>query len=212
MSDGHDEPNQHAQFDFEVSIGLPTPEGFPVVLVAATGPIEVGAFFRWVMARMSEPPIQTDKTADPVRLAGDPVTAQLISAADARLTDTWRTISEKYGMLTVAEVASVAHQPESTVRDYLNNLVRDGRLLRMPEPAGSGGLVFPGFQFDVDGTVPPVVSRVIARLAAEWDTREVVLWMTSPNGWLGGRAPADLLLTRPDSVELAADYALAAEW
>ncbi|MGV9678499.1 hypothetical protein ACWDSJ_24735 [Nocardia sp. NPDC003482] len=210
MSDGPDEPNPHPQYEFEVSIDAPTPEGFPVVRVAATGPVEVRAFFGWVMSRLSEP-VNGTEAVDPVRLAGDPATARLVAAADARLADMWRTISEKYGMLTATEVASVAHRSEAAVQDYLDELVRDGGLLRLAEPAGDGAGVFPGFQFDVDGTVPPVVSRLIARLTAEWDAREVVLWMASPNGWLGGHAPADLLLTRPDSVLLAADYAVAAE-
>lgn len=51
---------------------------------------------------------------------------------------------------------------------------------------------FPAFQFE-DGQPVETVARVLALLAERKSGWQLAFWFTSPNGWLGGRRPADVL-------------------
>jgi hypothetical protein len=68
---------------------------------------------------------------------------------------------------------------------------REGALLAIRR---SDVLVFPGFQFQADGTPRPVISalRTLAD-TNQWSQSDLFLWLVSPTGYLDDVRPVDLL-------------------
>lgn len=97
---------------------------------------------------------------------------------------------EEFGALTGEQIAE--ERSRASNRHALAARWRkEGRLLGVPH---RGQTLFPGFQFDQDGGVRPVIRDVLAALPREgMSDWEVALWWTSANGWLGGERPVDLL-------------------
>jgi hypothetical protein len=84
-----------------------------------------------------------------------------------------------------------------------SRLVRSGQILFIDH--GSRRL-FPAFQFDLQaGRVRPEFVRIV-EILAERHVRgwAALLWLTRPNGWLGGARPVDRLTEVPEKVEAAA--------
>lgn len=72
----------------------------------------------------------------------------------------------------------------------------------------SGDLLYPAFQFDEGGRPRPIIGKVLAALGPHVGPWQVALWFVSPNGWLDGARPIELMDTEPDRVlEAARDVA-----
>ena len=63
---------------------------------------------------------------------------------------------------------------------------------------------FPAFQFR-EGRPHPTVKKVLAVLPESLSSWQRALWFVSTNGWLGGKAPADLL-DDPDAIVAVAQH------
>ena len=110
---------------------------------------------------------------------------------------------DEFGALTSAEVADAAGSRAGN-RSALANRWRDeGRVFAVR--VGDQQL-YPAFQFGEDGRPLEAVVAALALLGpgglSDWQT---ALWFTSPNGWLGGRRPVDLLGEEPAAVAGAAE-------
>ena len=71
-----------------------------------------------------------------------------------------------------------------------------------------GRFLYPAFQFDAQGLPRKVISKVLAALGDAVGGWQTALWFVTPNGWLNGKKPVDLLERKPDAVlDAAADVA-----
>ena len=71
-----------------------------------------------------------------------------------------------------------------------------------------GRFLYPAFQFDAQGLPRKVISKVLAALGDAVGGWQTALWFVTPNGWLAGKKPVDLLERKPDAVlDAAADVA-----
>ena len=71
-----------------------------------------------------------------------------------------------------------------------------------------GRLLYPAFQFDVQGRPRKVISKVLAALGDAVGAWQMALWFVTPNGWLAGDKPVDLLDREPSALlDAAADVA-----
>jgi hypothetical protein len=83
--------------------------------------------------------------------------------------------------------------------------VNDGRIFAVRQRSER---VFPGFQFAEDGQPRDVVRRVLEVLdRTGW---ELAAWFVSPNAWLDGSRPVDVL--DDDRVVEAAEHDAAVPW
>lgn len=71
-----------------------------------------------------------------------------------------------------------------------------------------GRFLYPAFQFDAQGLPRKVISKMLAALGDAVGGWQTALWFVTPNGWLDGEKPVDLLDREPDAVlDAAADVA-----
>ena len=71
-----------------------------------------------------------------------------------------------------------------------------------------GRFLYPAFQFDAQGLPRKAISKVLAALGDAVGGWQTALWFVTPNGWLDGEKPVDLLDRKPDAVlDAAADVA-----
>lgn len=76
-----------------------------------------------------------------------------------------------------------------------------------------GRLFYPAFQFDAQGRPRSVIADVLAALGDQVGPWQVALWLVSPNGWLDGATPLDLLDEDPNRViDAAGDIAVPASY
>ena len=72
----------------------------------------------------------------------------------------------------------------------------------------SGRFLYPAFQFDAQGRPRKAISKVLAALGDAVGGWQTALWFVTPNGWLDGEKPVDLLEREPHAVlDAAADVA-----
>lgn len=111
---------------------------------------------------------------------------------------------KEFPALTSAEVADTARSKASN-RASLANRWRDERKI-FAIRVGDQQL-YPAFQLDSHGRPLEVVARALEKLnVGQLSGWQVALWFTSPNGWLGGRRPVDLLVDEPDLVLEVAEH------
>ena len=68
--------------------------------------------------------------------------------------------------------------------------------------------LYPAFQFDAQGLPRKAISKVLAALGDAVGGWQTALWFVTPNGWLDGEKPVNLLDREPDAVlDAAADVA-----
>ncbi|MHA3024347.1 hypothetical protein ACXPWS_29255 [Mycobacterium sp. BMJ-28] len=80
-------------------------------------------------------------------------------------------------------------------------------------PTDQGALVFPTFQFTIDGTVLPGLAAALQALAsATSDTWQAALWMRTPTNELAGRTPCEALQQGDEREVLAVAKHAAARW
>ncbi|WP_155849517.1 hypothetical protein [Arthrobacter sp. H20] len=119
----------------------------------------------------------------------------------------WASIAAEFGMLTGPEVDDIVGQRSppagclAAKRQILGVVTRAGRVL------------YPGFQFDpISGLVRPMIARVaVIGLAGGWRDRHLLQWFCSPNGYLGGDRPVDVL-DDPERLIFAAHSDLDLVW
>jgi hypothetical protein len=107
-----------------------------------------------------------------------------------------------FGVLSSADVASLAGSKAKNKASLANRWKQEGRIFSVPH-RGAG--YFPAYQFDEKGQPLPVIGRVLATLGGESREWELALWFTSANGWVDGRRPVDLLRREPEEVAQAAE-------
>jgi hypothetical protein len=113
-----------------------------------------------------------------------------------------RTLQE-VEMLDSDGVATVLGSHARNRAAAASRLVRSGQVVFVDH---GGRRLFPAFQFDLQaGRVRPEFVRIV-ELLAERHVRgwAALVWLTRPNGWLGGARPVDRLTEAPEKVEAAA--------
>lgn len=93
------------------------------------------------------------------------------------------------GPLTSAEVGERAGHRSSNPYTTAARWKKSGDIFSVHH---RGVEYFPGFQFR-DGRPHPTVGKVLAALPAGLSPWQRAFWFVSTNGWLGDRAPADML-------------------
>jgi hypothetical protein len=118
-----------------------------------------------------------------------PTPAQALQAQ--RNSEARWSLMQEFGAYTSEEIAE--HRSRAKNKHALANRWRsEGRVFSVDF---HGQRLFPGFQLDLETLAPKrVVAAALAELPreemSEW---EVALWWTSPNGWLGGARPVDVM-------------------
>jgi hypothetical protein len=110
---------------------------------------------------------------------------------------------EEVEMLDSDDVATAFGSRARNRAATASRLVRSGQVVFIDH---GGRRLFPAFQFDLQaGRVRPELARVVEVLAQRhvrgW---AALVWLTRPNGWLGGARPVDRLTEEPEKVEAAA--------
>lgn len=130
-------------------------------------------------------------------------TAQESVIQVGRVEALWRRIEAKWGALNLDEAIRVSGSDPSNDQQTNVSALRSRGIVGVSR---SGELRFPAFQFTPSGSVRTHWAEIVQVLTqAQWSDEDIVLWAASPNGWLDGRIPAEVLETDPATVLRAAD-------
>ena len=135
----------------------------------------------------------------------------LVERARVGIADGWADAIDKYGVLGAGRISEMSDADRLATEQELLRQARNGELIALAVEGvadSRGAVIFPAFQFGEDGAVLRVMSDIAAMVAERWDVETCLLWLTSPNGWLGAQTPADLLATQPEAVLRALDLAV----
>lgn len=136
-------------------------------------------------------------------LEASPEVARSVQASENH----WRTIADEYGLLDSRAVDELLGG-SGTNRNRAHQLAKEGKIIGVKR---GRGIVYPGFEFH-NGEVRPVIALVAALgRGNKWSDSHLLLWLASPNGYLEGRVPAQML-DQPDKVIRAARQDLAERW
>jgi hypothetical protein len=153
--------------------------------------------------RRSESPIEMDRLITAMlpqsAIPSPPQVLQARRNAVAR-----DALFREFGALTSTDIGELAGTKATNRAALAHRWKADGRIFSVPHQSGN---VFPGFQFSGEGQPLPAIADVIEILGDRFAAWELALWFTTPNGWLGGRRPVDLLERDPDRVSAAANHA-----
>ncbi|MBT8163803.1 MULTISPECIES: hypothetical protein [Arthrobacter] len=118
-------------------------------------------------------------------LEASPGVARSVQASENR----WRTIAEEYGLLDSGEVAALLGGSGKN-RNRAHQLAKEGKIIGVKRGRGT---LYPGFEFD-HGEVRPVIAEVAAiGRRNHWSDPHLLLWLASPNGYLEGGVPAQMM-------------------
>ena len=95
--------------------------------------------------------------------------------------------------------ASFAPQALESAASSVRRWTQEGRIFAIHE-------LYPRYQFDRSGRPYPSIEQVIARLGDEGELR-VGNWFATPNEYLQGRRPQELLPTSPADILRALERA-----
>lgn len=132
------------------------------------------------------------------RLDSDP---RSLAGARAAIDAAWDALVAEWGLLSDYQLAREWDFAGEKPGELLTPLIHDRVLFGVRR---NGARYFPGFQFDESGNVYPAVKEVLDILPMKWTNLDKALWFNSPNGWAGGRRPAELLVKRPKELIQAA--------
>ena len=120
----------------------------------------------------------------------------------------WREIEEEFGLLNRTEVATTLGL-KSNDRRQVSALRQRGDLLGVRRP---NAYRYPGFQFEANGTIRPVIRKlIIAMREGRWSEESFFVWMCSPSrAFADGRRPVDHL-NDPNLVTVAVEM-MAVDW
>lgn len=94
----------------------------------------------------------------------------------------WRGIDDEFGLLSSTRVAELTGARSN--RSYASDQRRKGRLLALRRLNRN---VFPGFQFDADGAIRPVIAELRTLGQAHgMDERDVIVWLCRPTTYFPG--------------------------
>ncbi|MGN7149282.1 hypothetical protein ACTHQ6_09860 [Arthrobacter sp. SAFR-179] len=136
-------------------------------------------------------------------LEATPEVARSVQASENR----WRTLAREYGLLDSRAVATLLGG-SGTNRNRAHQLAKEGKIIGVKRGRGT---LYPGFEFD-HGEVRPVIAEVAAMgRRNHWTDPHLLLWLASPNGYLEGRVPAQMM-DEPDKILEAARQDMAERW
>jgi hypothetical protein len=136
-------------------------------------------------------------------LEASPEVARSVQASENR----WRTIAREYGLLDSRAVAALLGG-SGTNRNRAHQLAKEGKIIGVKRGRGT---LYPGFEFD-HGEIRPVIADVAAiGRRNHWTDPHLLLWLASPNGYLEGRVPAQMM-DDPDKILEAARQDMAERW
>jgi hypothetical protein len=136
-------------------------------------------------------------------LEASPGVARSVQASENR----WRTIAREYGLLDSRAVAALLGG-SATNRNRAHQLAKEGKIIGVKRGRGT---LYPGFEFD-HGEVRPVIAEVAAiGRRNNWTDPHLLLWLASPNGYLEGRVPAQMM-EDPGRILEAARQDMAERW
>jgi uncharacterized protein (DUF2384 family) len=109
----------------------------------------------------------------------------------------------EFGALRSGEVAELAGSRAANRAALANRWRAEQRVVAVPT---GDEVLYPGFQFTLEGKPHPTVASALSELRSESQVSDwqAALWFVAPNGWLGGRRPVDLLDAERDAVVDAA--------
>lgn len=110
---------------------------------------------------------------------------------------------QEFGAYSTAELATLRETTGRNVSALPGRWLGEGRIFGLKH---AGERRFPAFQFDNEGQPLPTVRRVLDALGGSLRGWEIALWFTTPNGYLEGSRPVDLVRRAPDDVVAAAAY------
>lgn len=136
-------------------------------------------------------------------LEATPEVARSVQASENR----WRSIAREYGLLDSRAVDALLGG-SGTNRNRAHQLAKEGKIIGVRRGRGT---LYPGFEFD-HGEVRPVIAEVAAiGRRNHWTDPHLLLWLASPNGYLEGRVPAQMM-DDPDRILEAARQDMAERW
>lgn len=121
----------------------------------------------------------------------------------------WREMADEFGLLSASEVANRVGSNAKSAKSYASEARRNGRLMGVKQ---LNRVLYPGFQFGDDGTLP--LMRELHQAADRRDVGEetALLWMTAPTTWWGDTSRPVDHLDEPDKVLRAFEGHYGAEW
>lgn len=82
------------------------------------------------------------------------------------------------------------------------NWRRDGKIFAVEN---RGEFLYPAFQFDDAGRPKPIIAAILKQLHGAASTWQTAIWFVSPNSWLDGSKPIDLLDKDETALLMAAE-------
>lgn len=161
--------------------------------------------------RSKEPPraVDFDVPEESHQALADRLNITLVHATQmaAALQRVWERMRGEFGFLTVDDVAVLTRRTVPQTMDDADT----GHTLAVNV---NDHLVWPGFQFDEDGTVAMIIPELIATATTHgWTLESLAMFLCAPTGWLEDNArPVDLLHTDPQAVLAATDKHMAERW
>jgi hypothetical protein len=113
------------------------------------------------------------------------------AARDAFITDCG-------GLLTSAQVAELAGSEARNAAQLAWRLRQEGRIFSVEH---KGQAFYPALQFDAETARPrELIKELIVALSPLYSGWSLALWFATPNDWLDGARPYDLIASRPEAV------------
>jgi hypothetical protein len=103
--------------------------------------------------------------------------------------------------LTADELAARISASRTGCADTMVRWVREGRLFALDI---GGRAVYPAYAFDAAGQPLPVIRRTLQNLSRH-DALSLACWFESPNAYLDGSRPREMLVTDAERVVAAAE-------
>ncbi len=125
-------------------------------------------------------------------IGADAVAAQDEALASVMSGTTWLTADELAGRILASQAGCA---------DTMARWTREGRLFALDI---GERVVYPAYAFDAAGEPLPVIRRVLQNLS-RYDALGLACWFESPNAYLDGSRPREMLVTDAERVVAAAE-------
>ncbi len=109
---------------------------------------------------------------------------------------------------TAAQLSQMANLKGRNANAQPSRWKRNGRIFALRQ---NGRNYYPGYALHPEAAYRPIkgLAPILKRFEGELDEWDIAIWFASINGFLGGRAPKDLLLSAPDKALAAAEDEMA---
>lgn len=109
---------------------------------------------------------------------------------------------ETFGALEAKDAVALAGYRSKNPHEQVGRWLASGKAFAVE---WGGRRLLPAFQFDESSGQPrPEVAALLTAFEGRRKGWEIALWMTSPNGWLGGKRPIDFWPAKIEKVLEAA--------